>query len=197
MLLVHLETMSPLDTRIAISIPQLLRLLLLLPPLVLIIAEAAHKNVTRRSTSSLWLRDAINPRQTGCWNRPWICNEGKAPPRIKKRCCRNQCVDVASDVYNCGLCGFRCPFTWQCCRGVCINTNINPLHCGKCEHKCPFRSFCVYGMCGYAQPLPPFPFPPKPPKPPFPFPPKPPKPPFPPKPPHPPKDVVLHAPAMA
>ena len=185
MLLMHLETMRLLDTRFAISILQLLLLLV-----VIVGADptpkVVQKNGTKRSLSSPWLRRVINPRAAGCWNRPWICNEGQFPPRIKKLCCRNQCVDVTSDVYNCGLCGIRCPFTWQCCRGICINTNINPFHCGKCEHKCPFGSFCVYGMCGYAQPLPPFPFPPKPPKPPFP-----PKP----FPPHPPKGV--QAPTMA
>ncbi|XP_075079433.1 uncharacterized protein LOC142164772 [Nicotiana tabacum] len=160
-------------------------------------------NVTNGSSnsSSLWLKSVVvkNPRAIGCWNRPWICNEGEFPPRIKRLCCRNRCVEVTSDVNNCGLCGIRCPFTWQCCRGLCINTNMNPFHCGSCEHRCQFPSLCFNGMCGYAEPLPPFPFPPRPPKPPrpphpfppkppFPFPPKPPRPPspFPPKPPRPP-----------
>lgn len=152
-----------------------------------------------KSTSSRWLKKvSINQRPTGCWNKPWICNQGEFPPKIKKLCCLNRCIDVTSDVNNCGLCGIRCPFTWQCCRGICIDTNINPFHCGKCDHRCPFFSLCIYGMCGYAQPLPPFPFPPKPPKPfppkppipPKPFPPKPPKP-FPPKPPHQPVDSQL------
>ncbi|KAL8127344.1 hypothetical protein AgCh_014312 [Apium graveolens] len=145
---------------------------------------------TGSPTSSRWLKKvSINQRPTGCWNRPWICKEDESPKKNKKLCCLNRCVDVSSDVNNCGLCGIKCPFTWQCCRGICIDTNINPFHCGKCDHKCPFFSLCIYGMCGYAQPLPPFPFPPKPPhpfppKPPHPFPPKPPHP-FPPKPPHP------------
>ncbi|KAK3003645.1 hypothetical protein RJ639_019150 [Escallonia herrerae] len=164
------------------------------------ILQGVQQNATNgSSTSSPWLRRVKNPRAIGCWNRPWICNEGEFPPRIKMLCCRNRCVDVTSDPNNCGLCGIRCPFNWRCCRGLCIDTNVNPFHCGSCDHKCPFMSYCVYGMCGYAQPiLPPFPFPPhhpKPPRPPFPFPPhppKPPRPPFPflphqPKPPHPPK----------
>lgn len=169
------------------------------------IIRGLTKNDTRGSP---WINKMMNQRDTGCSKRPWICNEGqKFPPRIRKLCCGNRCVDVRSDVYNCGLCGIRCPFTWQCCRGFCVNTNVNPFHCGRCENKCPFGVLCFSGMCGYAQPRPPFPFPfppfiPRPPpfpfppvihRPPFPFPPViplPPSPfPFPPKPPkpHPPK----------
>ncbi|KAK4735630.1 hypothetical protein R3W88_009891 [Solanum pinnatisectum] len=146
-----------------------------------------QENVTHGSSksSSLWLKRVVkNPRAIGCGNRPWICDEGDFPPRIKKRCCRNRCIDVTSDVNNCGFCGIRCPFTWQCCRGICINTNMSPFHCGSCVHRCQPPSLCFNGMCGYAQPMPPWPFPPRPP---FPFPPKPPLPPypFPPKPPFP------------
>ncbi|KAK4362208.1 hypothetical protein RND71_017449 [Anisodus tanguticus] len=157
------------------------------------IVRGSRDNVTNgssNSASSLWLKRVVkNPRAIGCWNRPWICNEAEFPPRITKLCCRNRCVDVTFDVNNCGFCGIRCPFTWQCCRGICINTNMNPFNCGSCEHRCQFPNLCYNGMCGYAQPLPPWPFPPRPPhpfppKPPHPFPPKPPYPPFP-WPPHP------------
>ncbi|KAK9268603.1 hypothetical protein L1049_000926 [Liquidambar formosana] len=165
--------------------------LLLLLLIVIVEANPTPKQVVRQnataksSTSSPWLKNITNPRAPGCRNRPWICNQGEFRPRIRRLCCRNRCVDVTSDVYNCGLCGIRCPFTWQCCSGLCIDTNSNHFHCGKCENRCPFRSLCFYGMCGYAQPLPPFPFPPKPPHPPhFPFPPKQPKPPHPPYGPH-------------
>ncbi|ERN19733.1 hypothetical protein AMTR_s00062p00210870 [Amborella trichopoda] len=128
---------------------------------------------------SPWLEKAGKPRQSGCWKRPWICKmqEEKGPGKGKRkmRCCKNRCVDVSSDMTNCGLCGVRCPFSWHCCKGICIDTNVNPFHCGKCSHRCPIGALCFYGMCAYAQPLPPFPFPfpPKPPLPPFPKPPKP------------------------
>lgn len=124
------------------------------------------------NTYSPFLRGFGNPRFSGCWRRPWICNNREDFPRIRWRCCRNRCVDVTSDVNNCGLCGIRCPFTWTCCRGICVNTNVNPFNCGRCFNRCPFPSFCFYGMCGYAQPLPPFPFPPRPPRP-RPWPPRP------------------------
>lgn len=135
-----------------------------------------QQNATIGGSASLspWLKKVMNhPRAPGCWRRPWICYQGERPRR--RRCCRNRCVDVSSDVNNCGLCGIKCPFMWQCCRGLCIDTNISPFNCGRCGHRCRSRSLCYYGMCGYAQPLPPWPFPPKPPKPPHP--PKPPKPP--------------------
>ncbi|KAL6975255.1 hypothetical protein U1Q18_024051 [Sarracenia purpurea var. burkii] len=157
------------------------------------IAGEAQQNATTKSTTVApplrrWLERVTNQRGHGCKKRPWICNQDQDqdPPKTRKLCCKDRCVDVNSDVNNCGFCGIRCPFTWQCCGGVCINTNFHPFHCGRCYHRCPFRSFCLYGMCGYAAPPPPpFPFPPKPPKPPHhPFPPKPPHHPFPPKPPH-------------
>ncbi|KAL8026406.1 hypothetical protein ABFX02_14G025200 [Erythranthe guttata] len=160
--------------------------------LVLPIIINNANNATANSSSaavSPWLMGFRNPRFMGCRRRPWICNDDQGGfPRIRRRCCRNRCVDVSSDVNNCGLCGIRCLFTRQCCRGLCVNTNRNPFHCGRCDNRCPFPSLCFYGMCGYAQPLPPFPFPfpprPRPrPRPPKPFPPpRPPRPwPFPPR----------------
>ncbi|KAG7957706.1 hypothetical protein I3843_11G188600 [Carya illinoinensis] len=141
------------------------------------------------SSSSPWLEKITNHhhqrlRDPGCWKRPWICKQGEVPGI--RLCCRNLCVDVSSDVNNCGSCGTRCPFSWQCCRAQCVNTNINPFHCGKCGNRCSVHVLCFYGMCGYGGPLPsPFP-PPRPPHPPFPSPPKlprshPPQPPQPPR----------------
>ena len=166
------------------------------------IPKVVQHNVTAGSlSSSPWLKKIMNqkqdPRSPGCGNRPWICRQGESRPGM--RCCRNRCVDVFSDVNNCGLCGIRCPFTWQCCHGLCADTNINPYNCGKCGNKCPFGVLCKYGMCGYAQAFPPLPFPRPPPHPPFPFPPKPsrpqpwPRPPFP-FPPNPPKPQPWHPP---
>ncbi|GMN51651.1 hypothetical protein TIFTF001_020797 [Ficus carica] len=148
------------------------------------------------STSSPWLKKTFKPRDPGCWKRQWICKQpGEWPPT--KRCCKNVCVDVTTDVNNCGKCGVICPFLWQCCRGFCSNTNISPLNCGKCGNICPIGIPCYFGMCGYAQPVPPWPFPPFPPRPPFPpFPPRPPFPPFPPRPPFPPKPPLPPKPPM-
>ncbi|KAL7600563.1 hypothetical protein Lser_V15G20954 [Lactuca serriola] len=117
-----------------------------------------------------WVK-RVRSQVSGCRGRRWVCEEGgySYPSRVRRRCCDNRCVEVTSDVNNCGLCGIRCPFNWQCCRGVCVDTNINPFNCGQCFNRCPFFVFCTYGLCGYAgsTPLkPPILFPPNPPKPP-------------------------------
>lgn len=190
-LLVHLRMTQLVKFQIAISF--FLWLLLHVMVEGNSIPKVVQQNVTvGSSSSSPWLKKIMNqkqdPRSPGCGNRPWICRQGESRPGM--RCCRNRCVDVFSDVNNCGLCGIRCPFSWQCCRSLCADTNINPFNCGKCGNRCPFGVLCLYGMCGYAQAFPPLPFPRPPPRPPFPFPPKPPRPqpwprppfPFPPKP---------------
>ncbi|XP_047342765.1 stigma-specific STIG1-like protein 2 [Impatiens glandulifera] len=140
--------------------------LLFLLPLHFHILEA---NMNNRENSTLvpsspslgspWLRMTVNnpnektgknPREPGCKNRPWICRKSEYPPWERRFCCKNRCVDVSSDVNNCGACNIRCPFGWQCCRGQCVNTNFNPRHCGSCQHRCPIGRRCIYGMCGYS-----------------------------------------------
>ncbi|GAV60875.1 Stig1 domain-containing protein, partial [Cephalotus follicularis] len=117
-----------------------------------ILKNATTGSLSSSSSSSPWLRKhRDHHRPTGCWGRPWICREGYYPPPIKRRCCKNQCVDVGSDVNNCGLCAFRCPFGYQCCGGQCVNTNRNPFNCGRCFNRCPKKVKCFYGMCGYAE----------------------------------------------
>ncbi|MQL82843.1 hypothetical protein Taro_015321 [Colocasia esculenta] len=122
------------------------------------------------ATASQWLEKAASthnhPRETGCWRRPWVCQEERGRfqlPFGRKACCNNRCVDVSSDANSCGACGVRCPFSWTCCNGVCIDPKTNPFHCGACNNRCAIGSVCSHGMCGYAQqqppPLPHIPFP--------------------------------------
>lgn len=124
---------------------------------------ALHQNVITNGTSSLspqWLKK-WDPRPRGCRFTPWICRQGEQPG-TRIRCCGNICIDLNSNVNNCGLCGIRCPFTWQCCRGLCTNTNRSPFNCGRCGNRCPRKARCEFGMCGYSQPGPrPKPRPPK------------------------------------
>ncbi|KAM7268835.1 hypothetical protein ACFE04_011001 [Oxalis oulophora] len=126
------------------------------------ISQVVRQNAIAESSPSL--KKLVSQRQTGCRGRPWICRQGYYPPTVRKLCCRNRCIDVFSDVSNCGFCGSRCRFGRQCCRGQCVNLNISRFNCGKCFNRCPLLSRCVYGMCGYGQPGP-RPRPPKPPRP--------------------------------
>ena len=117
------------------------------------IPKEVYKNVTTVSSPSPAPQvNEVNQRPTRCRNRPWICSQGEFPPR--SLCCRNRCVDVTSDISNCGLCGIRCRFNWQCCNRLCINTNVNPLNCGRCGRACPIGRLCLFGLCAYAQPQP-------------------------------------------
>lgn len=84
-------------------------------------------------------------KQHFCWKNQ---NDGWKRKKIM-RCCKHRCVDVRSDVENCGFCGKVCPFPRRCCRGLCVDVNISRFNCGRCGNKCRFRVRCVYGMCGY------------------------------------------------
>ncbi|MQM23669.1 hypothetical protein Taro_056736 [Colocasia esculenta] len=138
-------------------------------------ANPAEEGAEETTTSSPWLEKVYRrPRVSGCWERPWVCQQGEDqqqqqqqqqqqggwfPPFGRKMCCWNRCVDVTSDDNNCGLCGVRCPFNWRCCGGICVDLGTNPFHCGGCNSRCSFGSLCSFGMCGYALPLPKLPFP--------------------------------------
>lgn len=88
-----------------------------------------------------------------CSTRPSICGRGEFPPRSV--CCQNRCVDVTSDINNCGFCGIRCRFNFQCCNRLCINTNISPFNCGGCGRECSIGRLCLFGMCAFERAVPP------------------------------------------
>uniref|UniRef100_A0A7N0UXX6 Uncharacterized protein n=1 Tax=Kalanchoe fedtschenkoi TaxID=63787 RepID=A0A7N0UXX6_KALFE len=90
-------------------------------------------------------------RRRGCRHRPWKCNPAwERGRRRRRKCCRNRCVDVYSDVNHCGFCRRRCPFGWSCCARRCVDTRFSRRHCGRCFNRCPHRTSCYMGMCGYA-----------------------------------------------
>ncbi|KAK2355550.1 Stigma-specific Stig1 family protein [Trifolium repens] len=98
--------------------------------------------------------DQIDP--TDCTNRPSICSNGEFPPRSV--CCRNRCVDLTSDINNCGFCGVSCLFNnWRCCHRLCVNTNFSPLNCGGCGNTCPIGRLCLHGTCAFTPPAQPTP----------------------------------------
>ncbi|KMZ66506.1 Stigma-specific Stig1 family protein [Zostera marina] len=89
-----------------------------------------------------------NPRQPQtCENFPAICDN---PGSAGKDCCRRQCVDLKSDMFNCGECGKWCNYGQVCCNGQCLNVLFNNKNCGGCGNKCDSGGRCVYGMCNYA-----------------------------------------------
>ncbi|KAG5543742.1 hypothetical protein RHGRI_016484 [Rhododendron griersonianum] len=67
---------------------------------VVVIVEAksvyprVHQNGTSGSPISPWLRKVVvDQREPGCSKRPWICKEGEDPPRVRRMCCKNQCIE--------------------------------------------------------------------------------------------------------
>ncbi|RDX94394.1 Stigma-specific STIG1-like protein 4, partial [Mucuna pruriens] len=116
--------------------------------LVLIIIEGKatpntlHQNaISISSPISPWVKNVVKARAPGCDGRRWVCNQGKIS--LKSVCCWNRCVDVTSDMNNCGLCGIRCPLNWHCCGGLCRDINLSIFNCGKCGHRCPIGVLCI------------------------------------------------------
>ena len=82
-----------------------------------------------------------------CRRNPRLCYlKGSPGPD----CCKNKCVNLLTDAFNCGRCGKKCSYKKICCVGKCVNPMTNEKHCGKCGSKCDKGSSCVYGMCSYA-----------------------------------------------
>jgi hypothetical protein len=83
--------------------------------------------------------------------------------------CDGQCVDLQTDLNNCGRCGFWCASGLVCtagvcvdpgcgndpatgaalalCTGICVNTGTDPTNCGACDHACITGAQCVNGAC--------------------------------------------------
>ncbi|CAN8294108.1 unnamed protein product [Cochlearia groenlandica] len=95
--------------------------------------------------------------QRGWWYRPsaiMTCDISPKVCRLKgslgRDCCRNRCVNLTTDRFNCGKCGRTCRFSEICCNGYCVNPMFDKRHCGGCFKKCYKGRSCAYGMCNYA-----------------------------------------------
>ena len=92
---------------------------------------------------------------------PPICQVGKTQ-------CGYDCVDLSSDINNCGSCGNSCPAGKICkdgicqsislldicpdfapdkCGSTCTNFNIDKNNCGACGNRCHSSEVCIEGKC--------------------------------------------------
>jgi len=88
-------------------------------------------------------------------------------------CCGNYCVDLDSDIFNCGACGNACPppgpnETMACingrceydcvdgtvsCGNACTYLDWDPYNCGACGNVCPDSApYCTQGTCSPCPP---------------------------------------------
>lgn len=81
------------------------------------------------------------------------CGEGK-------RSCAGTCVDVSTDLDNCGQCGQRChgeevctsgncqcPSDRAVCGDLCVDARTDAFFCGSCTNECSTGATCGDGAC--------------------------------------------------
>ncbi len=84
------------------------------------------------------------------------CRPGCAPGRACTAplvCCGTTCIDLTSDVANCGACDLACLGGWSCCFATCHNPASDVVNCGGCGKVCnlPFAvPACLNRACAVA-----------------------------------------------
>lgn len=81
------------------------------------------------------------------------CRDGRVP-------CDGACMDLTSDVLNCGACDRGCPVGAAClegacmcaegltaCAGACVDVDSDPMSCSSCGASCDPGSTCCGGAC--------------------------------------------------
>ncbi|KAH7836990.1 hypothetical protein Vadar_008248 [Vaccinium darrowii] len=78
-----------------------------------------------------------------------LLNCGKCGHKCKdgEHCCQGRCFSLMRDRSNCGMCGNVCGLKEKCCYGKCVREKTDPLNCGKCGHMCEFAEGCCQGKC--------------------------------------------------
>jgi hypothetical protein len=90
-----------------------------------------------------------------------ICTSGVCECRAGLMRCDDECVDIASDDDNCGMCGRECEDmlcnAGECaaacsdvldaCEDACVDLSSDPLNCGACERDCHPSQICTDGEC--------------------------------------------------
>ncbi|XP_034210884.1 stigma-specific STIG1-like protein 3 [Prunus dulcis] len=109
--------------------------------------DEGEATTSLRGVSRFLYQKNVQQADYTCNKFPRVCRLRSSPG---PDCCKKKCVNVKTDRYNCGFCGYRCKFTEICCRGKCVNASFDKRHCGGCNQKCKKGEFCVFGMCNYA-----------------------------------------------
>lgn len=80
-------------------------------------------------------------------------------------CCDSVCVNLSTDLFNCGACGVMCQQGQGCisggcvalcapglskCGEACLDLFADPSNCGFCGNACPEGQDCVRGACAGA-----------------------------------------------
>lgn len=89
-----------------------------------------------------------------------LCVDGTCTCRSGLIRCDDDCVDLASDDDNCGMCDRECEdmlcLAGECtndcgalelCDEACVDLATHPLNCGACERDCHPSQVCVAGEC--------------------------------------------------
>jgi hypothetical protein len=80
-----------------------------------------------------------------------------------RRACGAECIDIMTDISNCGDCGISCGSSQMCQQGVCLarctyqeatcfdgchNLEYDSQNCGICGNICPVGLECNKSVCG-------------------------------------------------
>ena len=70
---------------------------------------------------------------------------------VHAACCDGGCVDLWTDIANCGFCGFGCPSATRlepgCCDGLYVDLWGDDFNCGFCGNRCDTGVPCLMGRC--------------------------------------------------
>ncbi len=126
-----------------------------------------QEGLSRRRFS--WSRELVTvrlavmfPRALGLAAAVVVVSGCVSAPPIPCTDCGGSCVDVRSDVGNCGACGtkcadgqvcaagkceLRCPAGLTQCDAGCFDRMNDPRHCGGCGMACSATNYCSAGSC--------------------------------------------------
>src|SRR5262249_32852866 len=94
-----------------------------------------------------------------------VCTAGACVCPMGQTACGATCVDLMTNVSNCGACGNSCGPGGACAAGrctcaagftmcgtACTDPQTDPRNCGTCGNACPAGRVCLRGACTAAPP---------------------------------------------